>query len=75
MIKLQLRMVFAGFVHASSLAVQGSMHGPDVGELLHMFAVEDGDIADRSAYVPLPDRMERLRKAVANMPVADAVAA
>ena len=56
------------------LAAQGSTHGPDVGELLHMFAVEDGDIADRSAYVPLPDRMERLRKAVATMPVADAVA-
>ena len=51
------------------------MHGPDVGELLHMFAVEDGDVADRAAYVPLPDRMERLRKAVASMPVADPVAA
>ena len=51
------------------------MHGPDVGELLHMFAIEDGDIADRSAYVPLPDRMERLRKAVASMPIAEAVAA
>ena len=51
------------------------MHGPEVGELLHMFAIEDGDIADRSAYVTLSDRMERLRKAIASMPVAEAVAA
>ena len=51
------------------------MHGPEVGELLHMFVLEDGDVADRSAYVPLADRMERLRAAVASMPTKAAVAA
>lgn len=54
---------------------QGTMHGPDVGQLLHMLALEDGDVADRAAYVPLPDRMERLRTAMAALPVKAAVTA
>ena len=62
-------------VHAAH--AQGSMHSLDIGELPMRFAAEDAGSADRSAYVPRPDRMERLRKAIAAMPgaVADAVAA
>jgi hypothetical protein len=37
------------------------MQGPDVGEVLSMLAVEDGDVADKSLYVALPERMEKLR--------------
>lgn len=51
------------------------MHGPDVGTLLNMLALEDGDVADKAAYVPLPDRMERLRTALAALPVKSAVVA
>lgn len=54
---------------------QGTMHGPDVGHLLHMLALEDGDVADRSAYIPLADRMERLRTSMAALPVKAPVAA
>lgn len=54
--------------------MQGSMHGPDVGQLLHMFALEDGDVTDRTLYVPVVERMERLRTAVAAMPIKATVA-
>ena len=51
------------------------MHGPDVGQLLHMFSLEDGDVTDRTLYVPVADRMERLRAAVAAMPLSAHAAA
>lgn len=51
------------------------MHGPDVGQLLHMLALEDGDVLDKAAYVPLADRIERLRTAMAALPVKAPVAA
>lgn len=54
--------------------MQGSMHGPDVGQLLHMFALEDGDVTDRTLFVPVVERMERLRTAVAAMPIKATVA-
>ena len=57
------------------MRVQGSMHGPDVGSLLAMLALEDGDVAEKAAYVPLADRMERLRAAVGALPTKEAVVA
>lgn len=43
------------------IALTGQMHGPDVGEQLGLLALESGDVADGGAYVPLPERMRRLR--------------
>ena len=43
------------------IALTGRMQGPDVGEVLSMLALEDGDVADKGAYVALPERMEKLR--------------
>ncbi|KAL4538795.1 hypothetical protein Ndes2526B_g02924 [Nannochloris sp. 'desiccata'] len=43
------------------IALTGRMQGPDVGEVLSMLALEDGDVADKSVYVALPERMEKLR--------------
>ena len=37
------------------------LQGPDVGEVLSLLALEDGDVADAGAYVALPERMQRLR--------------
>jgi hypothetical protein len=38
------------------------MQGPDVGELLAALAQESGsDVADRSSFVALPQRMEALK--------------
>ncbi|KAI3438090.1 hypothetical protein D9Q98_000532 [Chlorella vulgaris] len=50
------------------VAFTGSMSGPDVGEVLAMLALEDGDVADKDAYVPLPQRMEQLRSWLAANP-------
>lgn len=36
--------------------------GPDVGEVLSMLALEDGDVAEAGAYVPLAERMQQLQK-------------
>ena len=43
------------------VAFTGRMAGPDVGDVLAMLALEDGDVADAGAYVALPQRMEQLR--------------
>jgi glutamyl-tRNA synthetase len=44
------------------IALTGRMQGPDVGEVLSMLALEDGDVVgDKGLYVALPERMERLR--------------
>jgi glutamyl-tRNA synthetase len=48
------------------IALTGSMQGPEVGEILHLLSLEDGDVADTSAYVPLPARMQMLRDFVAS---------
>lgn len=43
------------------IATTGRMHGPDVGQILGMLGKENGDVKDRGLYVPLADRMEKLR--------------
>ncbi|KAK9819489.1 hypothetical protein WJX81_001785, partial [Elliptochloris bilobata] len=50
------------------IALTGAMAGPDVGEILALLALEDGDVADRGAYVPLPERIEALRTWAASAP-------
>ena len=37
------------------------MQGPDIAEQLAALTVEKDDVADVSAFVPLPQRMEQLR--------------
>jgi hypothetical protein len=49
------------------------MQGPDVGDVLATLALEDGDVVDRSSYVPIAARIEQLRAwAAAQPPVAAA---
>lgn len=43
------------------IALTGRMQGPDVGEVLGMLALENGDVADKDAYVALPQRIEALK--------------
>ena len=43
------------------VALSGSQHGPEVGEILRLLALEDGDVKDSSAIVPLKERIEQLR--------------
>lgn len=43
------------------VALTGRMQGPDVGEVLGMLELENGDVADKSKYVPIAERMERLK--------------
>jgi glutamyl-tRNA synthetase len=57
------------------IAFTGRMSGPDVGEVLSMLALEDGDVADMAAYVALPQRMEQLRAWLAANPAPAAAAA
>lgn len=54
------------------IALTGAMAGPDVGDILALLALEDGDVADRGAYVALPERVEALRAWVASAPAAAA---
>ncbi|KAA6429651.1 MAG: glutamate--tRNA chloroplastic mitochondrial-like [Trebouxia sp. A1-2] len=44
------------------VALTGSQHGPEVGEVLRLLLLEDGDIKDSSAYVSLPQRMQQLQE-------------
>ena len=57
------------------IAFTGRMSGPDVGEVLSMLALEDGDVADTAAYMALPQRMEQLRAWLAANPAPAAAAA
>lgn len=50
------------------IAFTGRMAGPDVGDVLAMLALEDGDVAEAGAYVALPQRMEQLRAWLAANP-------
>ena len=43
------------------IALTGRMQGPDVGEVLRMLALENGDVATKDASVALPERLETLR--------------
>lgn len=48
------------------VAFTGRMQGPDVGDVLAVLALESGaDVADRATFVPVADRIERLRQWVA----------
>ena len=44
------------------IAFTGSQEGPEVGEVLHLLSIEDGDVKDTDAYVPLIKRMDTLRE-------------
>jgi glutamyl-tRNA synthetase len=48
------------------IALTGSMQGPEVGDVLHLLSLEDADVADRTAFVPLPARMDQLREWLAS---------
>ena len=37
------------------------VQGPEVGEVLMMLEMEDGDLQPGSGFVPLPQRIERLK--------------
>lgn len=50
------------------IAFTGRMAGPDVGDVLAMLALEDGDVVEAGAYVTLPQRMEQLRAWLAANP-------
>ncbi|EIE26633.1 non-discriminatory gln-glu-trna synthetase [Coccomyxa subellipsoidea C-169] len=43
------------------VALTGTSHGPDVGEVLGLLTLEDGDVKEAGAYVPLSQRVEALR--------------
>lgn len=43
------------------IALTGRMQGPDVGELLELLSLENGDVADKSIYIPLTERMAMLK--------------
>jgi hypothetical protein len=47
---------------------QGADHGPELPDLVHMMLLEDGEVTAGDAYVPLSQRMERLKAAVAKLP-------
>lgn len=44
------------------VAMTGSQHGPEVGEVLRLLLLEDGDVRDTSAMVTYQQRMEQLRE-------------
>eukprot|EP00891_Asterochloris_glomerata_P008916 jgi/Astpho2/8916/Aster-02603 len=50
------------------IAFTGSQEGPEVGEVLHLLSIEDGDVKDINAYVPLTKRMDTLREWSARQP-------
>lgn len=50
------------------VAFTGRMSGPDVGEVLAMLALEEGDVAEEGAYVALSQRMDQLRAWLAANP-------
>lgn len=50
------------------VAFTGRMAGPDVGDVLAMLALEQGDVAEEGAYVPVERRMEELRAWLAAHP-------
>lgn len=52
------------------VALTGRMQGPEVGEVLGLLALEDGDVADTGAYASLAQRMEALRAWVKAQPAA-----
>lgn len=37
------------------------LQGPEVGEVLTLLTLDDGDVSEQGALVPLPQRMETLR--------------
>lgn len=43
------------------VALTGRMQGPDIGDVLALLVLEDGDVTDESAIVSLTQRLDRLR--------------
>ena len=54
---------------------QGKDHGPELPDLVNMLVLDGGEVAASDAYVPLADRMARLKAAVAKLPQPAAAAA
>jgi len=44
------------------VALTGSMHGPEIGGVLELLHLEDGDVADSSKFVKLEDRIAILKE-------------
>lgn len=49
------------------IALTGRMSGPDVGDVLSMLRLDAGDVVPGAGYVPLSERLQQLRKAVAEL--------
>jgi glutamyl-tRNA synthetase len=49
------------------IALTGRMSGPDVGDVLCMLRLDAGDVAPGAGYVPLSERLQQLRTAVAEL--------
>ena len=57
------------------MAPQGKDHGPELPDLVNMLVLDSGEVAAGDAYVPLGDRMARLKAAIAKLPQPVAAAA
>jgi hypothetical protein len=47
---------------------QGTDHGPELPDLVHMLLLENGEVTAGDVYVPLSQRMDRLKAAMAKLP-------
>lgn len=47
---------------------QGKGHGPELPDLVHILLLEDGEVTAGDVYVPLSERMERLKAAIVKLP-------
>jgi hypothetical protein len=55
--------------------MQGNDHGPELPDLVNMLLLEDGEVTAGDVYVPLSQRMDRLKAAIAKLPQAATAAA
>eukprot|EP00798_Chlamydomonas_sp_ICE-L_P030708 gene30708-35735_t len=49
------------------IILTGRMHGTDVGEQLKMLALENGDVTPETGYVPLAERIEKIKAWLATL--------
>lgn len=47
--------------------MQGKGHGPELPDLVHMLLLENGEVTAGDVYVPLSQRMDRLKAAIAKL--------
>lgn len=48
--------------------VQGKDHGPELPDLVNMLLLEEGEVTAGDVYVPLSERMTRLKAAMQKLP-------